>query len=162
MSARDQLSGEAVRVLRKALRTAGAFDARAVAEIVRDKRRALHRTPALTFLDDETGLADVGGVASPTTLRTYTGPVANDVTTLSFRQRIGAADAGKIIPKILSRAGAGRRWPCRLACDDEPFSEGGERVDALGGNQRVGPALPSRSDQQHGVPCCLRFHAIPA
>ena len=31
-------------------------------EIVRDKRRALHRTPALTFLDDETGLADVGGL----------------------------------------------------------------------------------------------------
>jgi len=55
-------SGEAVRVLRKALRTAGAFDRRAVAEIVRDKRRALHRTPALTFLDDETGLTDVGGL----------------------------------------------------------------------------------------------------
>jgi AAA+ superfamily predicted ATPase len=55
-------SGEAVRVLRKALRTSGAFDSRAVAEIVRDKRRALHRTPALTFLDDETGLADVGGL----------------------------------------------------------------------------------------------------
>jgi ATPase family protein associated with various cellular activities (AAA) len=55
-------SGEAVRVLRKALRTAGALDARAVAEIVRDKRRSLHRTPALTFLDDETALADVGGL----------------------------------------------------------------------------------------------------
>jgi ATPase family associated with various cellular activities (AAA) len=55
-------SGEAVRVLRKALRTAGAFDARAVGEIVREKRRALHRTPALTFLDDETGLGDVGGL----------------------------------------------------------------------------------------------------
>ncbi len=55
-------SGEAVRVLRKALRTAGAFDTRAVSEIVRDKRRALHRTPALTFLDDETGLDDVGGL----------------------------------------------------------------------------------------------------
>ena len=55
-------SGEAVRVLRKALRSTGAFDGRAVAEIVREKRRALHRTPALTFLDDETGLADVGGL----------------------------------------------------------------------------------------------------
>ncbi len=55
-------SGEAVRVLRKALRTAGALDARAVDEIVRDKRRALHRTPALTFLDDATGLAEVGGL----------------------------------------------------------------------------------------------------
>ena len=55
-------SGEAVRVLRKALRSAGAFDARTVAEIVREKRRALHRTPALTFLDDETALADVGGL----------------------------------------------------------------------------------------------------
>src|SRR5262249_35953339 len=52
-------SGEAVRVLRKALRSAGALDGRAVGEIVRDKRRALHRTPALTFLDDDTGLADV-------------------------------------------------------------------------------------------------------
>jgi SpoVK/Ycf46/Vps4 family AAA+-type ATPase len=55
-------SGEAVRVLRKALRTAGGFDENAVAEIVRDKRRALHRTPALTFLDDQTGLDDVGGL----------------------------------------------------------------------------------------------------
>jgi hypothetical protein len=57
-------SGEAVRVLRKALRTAGALDARAVSEIVRDKRRALHRTPALTFLADETGLAEVAASAS--------------------------------------------------------------------------------------------------
>jgi hypothetical protein len=38
-------------------------------------------------------LADVGGVASPTTLRTYAGPVSNDVSTLSFRQAIGAGDA---------------------------------------------------------------------
>ncbi|MEM7411759.1 MAG: AAA family ATPase [Myxococcota bacterium] len=55
-------SGEAVRVLRKALRSAGQFDAEAVDEIVRDKRRALHRTPALGFLDDDTGLTDVGGL----------------------------------------------------------------------------------------------------
>jgi MoxR-like ATPase len=55
-------SGEAVRVLRKALRAAGGFDEKAVAEIVRDKRRALRRTPALTFLDDPTQLGDVGGL----------------------------------------------------------------------------------------------------
>ena len=55
-------SGEAVRVLRKALRSSGGLDASTVAEIVRDKRRALHRTPALTFLDDATELGDVGGL----------------------------------------------------------------------------------------------------
>ena len=37
--------------------------------------------------------ADVGGVASPTTLRAYGGPVSGDVTTLAFRQAIGAGDA---------------------------------------------------------------------
>jgi hypothetical protein len=37
--------------------------------------------------------ADVGGVAGPTTLRTYSGPVSNDVSTLSFRQLIGAGDS---------------------------------------------------------------------
>jgi hypothetical protein len=37
--------------------------------------------------------ADVGGVTSPTTLRTYGGPVSGDVTTLSFIQAIGASDA---------------------------------------------------------------------
>jgi len=56
-------SSEAVRVLRKGLRSAGAFDSRTVAEIVRDKRRALHRTPALSFLEDSTEMGDVGGLA---------------------------------------------------------------------------------------------------
>jgi hypothetical protein len=37
--------------------------------------------------------ADVGGTAGPTTLRTFAGPVSNDVSTLSFRQAIGAGDA---------------------------------------------------------------------
>jgi hypothetical protein len=37
--------------------------------------------------------ADVGGVAAPTTLRTYGGPVSSDVTTLAFRQAIDAGDA---------------------------------------------------------------------
>jgi AAA+ superfamily predicted ATPase len=55
-------STEAVRVFRKALRTCGGLDERAVAEVVRDKRRALHRTPALGFHDDTTALADVGGL----------------------------------------------------------------------------------------------------
>jgi ATP-dependent 26S proteasome regulatory subunit len=53
---------EAVRVFRKAVRAAGQLDERAVAEIVRDKRRALRRTPALSFHDDATELADVGGL----------------------------------------------------------------------------------------------------
>jgi hypothetical protein len=37
--------------------------------------------------------ADVGGVAAPTTLRTYNGPVSGDVTAIAFRQAIGASDA---------------------------------------------------------------------
>jgi len=53
---------EAVRVFRKALRTAGGLNEDAVAEIVRDKRRSLRRTPALSFHDDATQLADVGGL----------------------------------------------------------------------------------------------------
>jgi len=55
-------SGEAVRVFRRACRAAGGLNAAAVAEIVRDKRRALRRTPALSFQDDATSLDDVGGL----------------------------------------------------------------------------------------------------
>jgi hypothetical protein len=55
-------SFEAVRVFRKAFRLAGGLNAAAVAEIVRDKRRALRRTHALSFCEDETGLGDVGGL----------------------------------------------------------------------------------------------------
>jgi len=53
---------EATRVFRKALRATGELDEHAVAEIVSDKRRALRRTPALSFHDDATKLADVGGL----------------------------------------------------------------------------------------------------
>jgi AAA+ superfamily predicted ATPase len=53
---------EAVRVCRTAVRTAGGLNERAVEEIVRDKRRSLRRTPALSFHDDATQLADVGGL----------------------------------------------------------------------------------------------------
>jgi len=53
---------EAVRVFRKAWLANGAIDERAVAEIIREKRQALRRTPALTFQDPATGLADVGGL----------------------------------------------------------------------------------------------------
>jgi SpoVK/Ycf46/Vps4 family AAA+-type ATPase len=53
---------EATRAFRKALRTAGALDDNAVQEVVRDKRRALRRTPALAFHDDPAGLAEVGGL----------------------------------------------------------------------------------------------------
>jgi AAA+ superfamily predicted ATPase len=55
-------SAEAVRVFRRACAPTGGLDAAAVAEIVRDKRRALRRTPALGFCDDETALGDVGGL----------------------------------------------------------------------------------------------------
>jgi len=55
-------SGEAVRVFRRACRTAGGLNADAVAEIVRDKRRALRRTPALAFHESVTGLGEVGGL----------------------------------------------------------------------------------------------------
>jgi SpoVK/Ycf46/Vps4 family AAA+-type ATPase len=55
-------SFEAVRVFRKAFRLAGGLNAAAVAEVVRDKRRALRRTHALSFFEDETGLGDVGGL----------------------------------------------------------------------------------------------------
>ena len=48
---------EAVRVFRKEWLANGAIDARAVAEIIREKRQALRRTPALTFQDPATGLA---------------------------------------------------------------------------------------------------------
>ena len=54
-------SAEAVRVFRKAC-DGGLLDDSAVAEIVRDKRRALRRTPALAFQDPEAGLGDVGGL----------------------------------------------------------------------------------------------------
>ena len=36
--------------------------------------------------------APVGGLASPTSLRSWTAPVSNDPVTVSFRQSIGAAD----------------------------------------------------------------------
>jgi ATPase family associated with various cellular activities (AAA) len=53
---------EAVRVFRKALRASGALDEAAVGEIIRDKRRALRRTPALSFCDDPNAMAEVGGL----------------------------------------------------------------------------------------------------
>jgi AAA+ superfamily predicted ATPase len=55
-------ASEAVRVFRKALRTTGGLREDAIGEIVRDKRRALRRTPALGFHDDATELGDVGGL----------------------------------------------------------------------------------------------------
>jgi AAA+ superfamily predicted ATPase len=55
-------SSEAVRVFRKACRLAGGLNDEAVAEIVRDKRRALRRTPALSFHEDQSQLDHVGGL----------------------------------------------------------------------------------------------------
>ena len=53
---------EAVRVFRKAWMANGAIDGRTVAAIIREKRQALRRTPALTFHDAAAALADVGGL----------------------------------------------------------------------------------------------------
>ena len=55
-------SGEAVRVFRRACRSANGLNEQAVAEIVRDKRRALRRTHALAFHESPDGLDDVGGL----------------------------------------------------------------------------------------------------
>ncbi len=56
-------AAEAVRVLRRACRVAGGLDGRAVQEIVRDKRHALRRTPALSFHDAPADLGNVGGLS---------------------------------------------------------------------------------------------------
>jgi hypothetical protein len=126
-------SGEAVRVLRKALRTAGAFDARAVAEIVRDKRRALHRTPALTFLDDETGLADVGGLGELKSWlaerrRAFTDEaVAFGLPTPRGLLLLGVQGCGK----SLSARAVAREWQFPLLRLDLAAAFGGERSPEL-------------------------------
>jgi len=57
------LSGsEAVRVFRKACARSRGLSDDAVQEIVREKRRALGRTPALSFHQFDAGLSDVGGL----------------------------------------------------------------------------------------------------
>ena len=56
-------AAEAVRVLRRACRVAGGLDGKAVQEIVRDKRHALRRTPALSFHDAPADLGQVGGLS---------------------------------------------------------------------------------------------------
>jgi SpoVK/Ycf46/Vps4 family AAA+-type ATPase len=55
-------ASEAERVFRKACAIAGGLNEKAVAWIVREKRQALRRTPALAFHEAETSLADVGGL----------------------------------------------------------------------------------------------------
>jgi len=55
-------AAEAVRVFRKACRVGGGLNDAAIAEIVGDKRRALRRTPALSFHEDQSTLDHVGGL----------------------------------------------------------------------------------------------------
>lgn len=55
-------ASEAVRVFRKAFRLAGGLNTQTVTEIIRDKRQALRRTPALSFCEDPAGLSEVGGL----------------------------------------------------------------------------------------------------
>ena len=53
---------ESVRVFRKAIRIIGGLAEGVPEVIVREKRRALRRTPSLTFHEDHGGLAEVGGL----------------------------------------------------------------------------------------------------
>ena len=53
---------EAVRVFRKAWLTSGAVDDAMVATIVREKQKALRRTPALSFHDAQDDLSAIGGL----------------------------------------------------------------------------------------------------
>jgi ATP-dependent 26S proteasome regulatory subunit len=55
-------AGEAMRVLRKAWMSAGALDDQAVTHVLREKRKALRRTRALTFHDASEDLSGVGGL----------------------------------------------------------------------------------------------------
>ena len=126
-------SGEGVRVLRKALRSAGQFDRSAVAEIVRDKRRALHRTPALAFLDDETGLSDVGGLSE---LKRWLGERRRAFTDEARKFRLpeprgllllGVQGCGK----SLSARAVAREWQFPLLRLDLAAAFGGERSPEL-------------------------------
>jgi hypothetical protein len=53
---------ESVRVFRKAIRVLGGLSKGVPELIVREKRRALRRTPSLTFHEDHGGLGEVGGL----------------------------------------------------------------------------------------------------
>jgi SpoVK/Ycf46/Vps4 family AAA+-type ATPase len=56
-------AAEASRVLRKACLAAGALGPSAIEEMVREKRQALRRTPALEFCDAAPHLGEVGGLS---------------------------------------------------------------------------------------------------
>ncbi|MCS5635237.1 MAG: AAA family ATPase [Myxococcota bacterium] len=55
-------AAEALRVLRRALALAGGLNPQTAHRVVGEKRRALRRTPALSFQDSEHGLDEVGGL----------------------------------------------------------------------------------------------------
>jgi len=55
-------AAEALRVLRRAFSLAGGLNSDTAHRVVGEKRRALRRTPALSFQDAELGLDDVGGL----------------------------------------------------------------------------------------------------
>jgi SpoVK/Ycf46/Vps4 family AAA+-type ATPase len=104
-----------------------------VAEIVRDKRRALHRTPALTFLDDETGLADVGGLGELKSWlaerrRAFTDEaVAFGLPTPRGLLLLGVQGCGK----SLSARAVAREWQFPLLRLDLAAAFGGERSPEL-------------------------------
>jgi len=55
-------ASESVRVFRKAIRIVGGLSEGVPETIVREKRRALRRTPSLTFHEGQGGLGEVGGL----------------------------------------------------------------------------------------------------
>jgi AAA+ superfamily predicted ATPase len=61
-SALGLTASEAMRVFRKSCHRAGGLNEAGVAEIVREKRRALGRTSALSFHEFDGGLSEVGGL----------------------------------------------------------------------------------------------------
>jgi len=61
-AARGLSGNEAVRVFRKAWMATGVLDDSTAARVVREKRKALRRTPALSFHDSDCDLARVGGL----------------------------------------------------------------------------------------------------
>lgn len=126
---------EAARTLRKAVKQGKGVNDSAVAEIIRDKRHALRRTPALSFHDESTALADVGGLGE---LKRW----------LQERRRAFSEEARKFgvpIPrgllllgvqgcgKSLSAKAVAREWQFPLLRLDlaSAFGGGGQRPEAV-------------------------------
>ena len=107
---------EALRVFRKSCALAGGLNEKAVGLIVREKRQALRRTPALSFHESTAGLDDVGGLGE---LKRW----------LRERRRAFGDEARKLRPAAAARPAAARR--------------AGLRQVALGQGRRARVELPA-------------------